>query len=99
MFLLQSLNVKYGVSLIISGGFGCPDDKFTCKNLKCISHALKCDNNDDCGDNSDEEEGCCEFRCRNQKCILRDELCNGIDDCGDFSDEEDCKGNLRKFNS
>ena len=33
--------------------------KFICKTTeKCIPSYLKCDGKDDCGDNSDEEEGC-----------------------------------------
>ena len=80
--------------ITIAGGFGCPDDEFTCNNKNCIGEMLKCDGQDDCGDNTDEEEGCCDFTCKNHKCIFRNETCNGIDDCGDFSDEEDCKGHI-----
>ena len=54
---------------------------------------MKCDAKDDCGDNSDEERGCCDFSCKNKKCINHQAICNGKDDCGDFSDEENCKGN------
>ena len=76
----------------ILAGFGCPEDTYTCNNQKCIPNALKCDGNDDCGDNTDEDEGCCDFKCKNQKCISHSATCDGKDDCGDFSDEENCKG-------
>ena len=80
---------------LTTAGFGCPSETFTCSNKKCIPEALKCDGKNDCGDNTDEEEGCCDFTCKNHKCIHHDAICNGIDDCGDFSDEEDCKGNIQ----
>ena len=37
---------------------GCPRNTFSCKNKKCVPDKMKCDGQDDCGDNSDEEEGC-----------------------------------------
>ena len=37
---------------------GCPKDNFVCKNKKCIELFKLCDDNDDCGDNSDESEHC-----------------------------------------
>lgn len=59
-----------------------------------------CDGEDDCGDNSDEPEGCrgpmapgsrsCGpgyLRCNNSRCIRSDLACNQKDDCGDNSDE------------
>ena len=81
-------------SKITIAGFGCPENSFTCNNKKCIPEPFKCDGKNDCGDNTDEEEGCCDFTCKNHKCIHHDAICNGIDDCGDFSDEEDCKGKI-----
>ena len=45
--------------IIFQVGFGCPKEQFICKATeKCIPSYLKCDGKDDCGDNSDEEEGC-----------------------------------------
>ena len=44
--------------MIFSGGFGCPIDRFTCRNGNCVDISRKCDGNDDCGDNSDEDDGC-----------------------------------------
>ncbi|KAK6170424.1 hypothetical protein SNE40_018824 [Patella caerulea] len=42
----------------INNGF-CSDSEFMCDNGNCISGILKCDGNDNCGDNSDEEMGTC----------------------------------------
>ena len=39
-------------------GFGCPIGTFSCKNNKCIPDGMKCDGKDDCGDRTDEEDGC-----------------------------------------
>ena len=34
----------------------CQPDEFTCKNGACANMNFKCDDNDDCGDNSDETD-------------------------------------------
>ena len=36
----------------------CPESHFSCKNLKCIKGVSMCDGKDDCGDKSDEINGC-----------------------------------------
>ncbi|KAH9496487.1 hypothetical protein Btru_043162 [Bulinus truncatus] len=70
------------------------DDVFHCKNKRCIDWLKRCDELNDCGDNSDETN--CDpcpfkrFQCKNKKCIDQDYICNGYDNCGDNSDEEDC---------
>ena len=33
----------------------CYFDQFTCDNGRCVSESWKCDGDNDCGDNSDEE--------------------------------------------
>ena len=38
-------------------GTGCESDEFSCDNGECISDTLRCNDFDDCGDNSDED-GC-----------------------------------------
>ena len=35
----------------------CDSDEFTCDNRECIDQSYRCDQYDDCGDNSDED-GC-----------------------------------------
>ncbi len=35
-------------------GITCQDHEFACANHKCIHESLKCNYEDDCGDNSDE---------------------------------------------
>ncbi len=38
---------------------GCEDGQFQCNNKRCIPTIWRCDDDDDCSDNSDEEN-CCE---------------------------------------
>ncbi|XP_060603556.1 bone morphogenetic protein 1-like [Ruditapes philippinarum] len=74
----------------------CHHTQFECANGKCIDMSYRCDNDDDCGDDSDEQgctggsnTGCAadEWRCPDRTCISRDWLCDGDDDCNDNSDE------------
>ena len=37
---------------------GCPEGHFLCQNQKCLRAEVMCDGRNDCGDNSDEENGC-----------------------------------------
>ncbi|RWS27456.1 low-density lipoprotein receptor-like protein, partial [Leptotrombidium deliense] len=77
-------------------GNSCSVDQFLCSNGKCISKHWRCDQENDCGDNSDEY-GCptvtCasnEFTCRSGKCIPIRFRCDGDVDCNDRSDEIGC---------
>lgn len=42
----------------------CTAEEFRCTNHKCIPKAWKCDNDDDCGDGSDEPSECVNVECR-----------------------------------
>ncbi|XP_077997711.1 prolow-density lipoprotein receptor-related protein 1-like [Glandiceps talaboti] len=75
----------------------CSASQFVCRNDKCIPFWWKCDNEDDCGDGSDEPVTCppfvCragQFQCANQNCINPAFLCDGDNDCEDNSDELNC---------
>lgn len=79
----------------------CPLDEFQCNNTLCKPLAWKCDGEDDCGDNSDENPEECTrfqcppnrpFRCKNDRvCLWIGRQCDGTDNCGDGTDEEDCE--------
>ncbi|XP_032678625.1 vitellogenin receptor-like [Odontomachus brunneus] len=82
-------------------------DLFTCSNGKRIKSIFKCDNDNDCGDNSDENNcnynypyrllcSKSNFNCTNRNCISRDKFCDGYYDCTDNSDEYDgCEEDLK----
>lgn len=79
---------------------GCGNSFFMCKNHRCIQKSFLCDQEDDCGDNSDESATCkvapsnCaenEYTCvADQKCILKTWLCDGEPDCAGGDDEAGC---------
>uniref|UniRef100_H3BGS9 Prolow-density lipoprotein receptor-related protein 1 n=1 Tax=Latimeria chalumnae TaxID=7897 RepID=H3BGS9_LATCH len=97
--LLQGVQPLH--SFLVSVVRTCPLDEFQCNNTLCKPLAWKCDGEDDCGDNSDENyEDCLKFqcpptrpfRCRNNRvCLGIVRQCDGIDNCGDRTDEEDCE--------
>ncbi|XP_067826959.1 sortilin-related receptor isoform X2 [Heptranchias perlo] len=79
----------------------CLPNQYKCSNGKCISNIWKCDNDNDCGDYSDERNcptASCDpnsqFKCRSSgMCIPLSYKCDREDDCGDNSDEEQCSLN------
>ncbi|XP_060629512.2 low-density lipoprotein receptor-related protein 8 isoform X2 [Anolis sagrei] len=73
----------------------CEEDQFQCRNERCIPSIWKCDEDDDCTDNSDEtdcpKKTCAEtdFTCNNGHCIPSRWKCDGEDECPDGSDESE----------
>nr|XP_014342845.1 PREDICTED: SCO-spondin [Latimeria chalumnae] len=72
----------------------CLDTEFSCSSGRCIPSVWVCDNEEDCGDGSDEfcvpTCGPHEFQCLNGQCILQSYRCDGQTDCTDYSDEKEC---------
>ncbi len=74
----------------------CSESEFHCANDRCIRSSWRCDHDNDCGDNSDEQN-CARFECDSNKwkclsghCIAASQRCNGIRNCADYSDEAGC---------
>ncbi|XP_030630637.1 low-density lipoprotein receptor-related protein 8-like [Chanos chanos] len=73
----------------------CEDGQFQCNNKRCIPTLWRCDDDDDCSDNSDEEncprKTCAptEFACQNGQCVPGRWRCDGEPECPDGSDEAD----------
>ncbi|XP_068196945.1 low-density lipoprotein receptor-related protein 8-like isoform X2 [Antennarius striatus] len=71
----------------------CEDGQFQCNNRRCIPIIWRCDDDDDCSDNSDEENcprKTCdpdEFACLNGQCVPGRWRCDGEPECPDGSDE------------
>ncbi|XP_037314639.2 low-density lipoprotein receptor-related protein 8-like isoform X3 [Pungitius pungitius] len=85
----------------------CEDGQFQCNNKRCIPTIWRCDDDDDCSDNSDEEN------CRKQtcppekfdcggstnKCVSLSWRCDGEKDCENGADEEDCASDAKACTS
>ncbi|XP_019334781.1 low-density lipoprotein receptor-related protein 8 isoform X4 [Alligator mississippiensis] len=73
----------------------CDVNQFQCRNERCIPAVWKCDEDDDCSDNSDEadcpKKTCAEsdFTCNNGHCIPDRWKCDGEEECPDGSDESE----------
>ena len=48
-------------NFIFSAAVECEAKEFQCANKICIRSIFYCDNDNDCGDNSDEPESCCKY--------------------------------------
>ncbi|CAH0560374.1 unnamed protein product [Brassicogethes aeneus] len=74
----------------------CSPEHFTCSNDGCIPKGWRCDGEDDCGDNSDENQcgtnTCAKnyFVCGDGKCLPSYWKCDYEPDCSDGSDELNC---------
>ncbi|XP_004430689.1 PREDICTED: SCO-spondin [Ceratotherium simum simum] len=76
---------------------GCAEGEAPCRESgHCVPPEWLCDNQDDCGDGSDEEgcatPGCGEgqMSCSSGLCLPLALVCDGQDDCGDGMDEQGC---------
>ncbi|XP_068110700.1 sortilin-related receptor [Hyperolius riggenbachi] len=82
----------------------CLPSQYRCSNGNCINSIWQCDNDNDCGDMSDEKEcptTSCDpdslFRCHESgTCIPLSYKCDLEDDCGDNSDESHCEAHQCK---
>ncbi|XP_063092593.1 low-density lipoprotein receptor-related protein 8 isoform X10 [Cavia porcellus] len=73
----------------------CEKDQFQCRNKRCIPLVWRCDEDDDCSDNSDEDDcpkrTCVDsdFTCDSGHCIPGRWKCDGEEECPDGSDESE----------
>ncbi|XP_055978171.1 low-density lipoprotein receptor-related protein 8 isoform X9 [Sorex fumeus] len=73
----------------------CEENQFRCRNERCIPSVWRCDEDDDCSDNSDEDDcpkKICtdtDFTCDNGHCIPERWKCDGDEECADGSDESE----------
>jgi len=52
---MRKFNCKHLMACMCCERVACGEDKFQCDNGQCIYAYWVCDNYDDCGDNSDEQ--------------------------------------------
>uniref|UniRef100_A0A8D0TL61 SCO-spondin n=1 Tax=Sus scrofa TaxID=9823 RepID=A0A8D0TL61_PIG len=75
---------------------GCAEGEVPCQESgHCVPHSWLCDNQDDCGDGSDEQGCPCppdSLPCADGRCLPLALLCDGHPDCPDAADEESCLG-------
>lgn len=80
---------------------GCEPNEFQCSNKRCVPKNWRCDSDNDCGDESDEQDCATnppgflcqyhQFACNsNNQCIPKSYQCDMERDCLDGSDEIGC---------
>ncbi|KAL3886575.1 hypothetical protein ACJMK2_026559 [Sinanodonta woodiana] len=90
------IHPQTGQCLSANATINCSADQFTCHNSHCIPATWRCDEDDDCGDMSDEQDcaykACSsdEFQCDSGRCISMRWRCDFDNDCHDNSDERNC---------
>ncbi|XP_040087050.1 low-density lipoprotein receptor-related protein 8 isoform X8 [Oryx dammah] len=99
LLLLQLQHFAAAAADPLSGGQGlvkeCEENQFRCQNERCIPSVWRCDEDDDCSDNSDEDDcpkkTCADsdFTCNDGHCIRERWKCDGEEDCPDGSDESE----------
>ena len=57
-------NSDYHFLSLLFKDYTCGEHEFSCSNHKCIPLSLKCNGENDCGDNSDETDECKGKTCR-----------------------------------
>ncbi|CAM9200199.1 unnamed protein product [Bubo scandiacus] len=73
----------------------CAEWEFSCRtDGRCVPGAWLCDDEEDCGDGSDEvcAPRCAphQHRCAGGQCLAWGARCDGVTDCADGSDEDGC---------
>ncbi|XP_043317219.1 low-density lipoprotein receptor-related protein 8 isoform X9 [Cervus elaphus] len=99
LLLLQLQHLAAAAADPLRGGQGsvkeCEENQFRCRNERCIPSVWRCDEDDDCSDNSDEDDcpkkTCADsdFTCNDGHCIRERWKCDGEEDCSDGSDESE----------
>ncbi|XP_068819711.1 low-density lipoprotein receptor-related protein 8 isoform X3 [Capricornis sumatraensis] len=99
LLLLRLQHLAAAAADPLRGGQGsvkeCEENQFRCRNERCIPSVWRCDEDDDCSDNSDEDDcpkkTCADsdFTCNDGHCIRERWKCDGEEDCPDGSDESE----------
>ncbi|XP_051996740.1 low-density lipoprotein receptor-related protein 8-like [Xyrauchen texanus] len=91
LLLLHMIPLRF---LLVDGTTpDCESGQFQCRNGRCIPTPWRCDDDDDCSDNSDEENcpkktcATTDFACKNGQCVPARWRCDGEPECPDGSDE------------